>query len=149
MPTEIEKATAADVAVIAQVLGEIEEYYGGTNTPADPAQVRAALFGEHSAATVLLAREDNEVLGLAAIAMLWPAAGAESSLYLKELYVRSDVRRRGVGHALMTAARAEATAAGCGRLEWTADRDNPAAIAFYERLGFHPRGGKLFYRWEA
>lgn len=36
--------------------------------------------------------------------------------------------------------------AGCSRIEWTADTDNPAALAFYEALGAEPRKGKVFYR---
>jgi hypothetical protein len=42
----IEAATPADIPVISTVLGEIEAYYGGTNTPADQGQIRAALFGD-------------------------------------------------------------------------------------------------------
>lgn len=146
----IEHATEADTDVISVILGEVEAYYGGKNTPADRAQIRAALFTDPPAATVLLARDDHDaVLGLAAISRLWPAAGADTSLFLKELYVRDSARRRGVARALMAAVRAEATKTGCSRVEWTADRDNPPALALYEALGFHQDQGKAFYRWEA
>ncbi|SFF75033.1 Ribosomal protein S18 acetylase RimI [Actinacidiphila alni] len=143
----IERATADDTEAIASILGEIEAYYGGKDTPPDPAQVRQALFGPGPAATVLLAREGDTVLGLASISLLWPAAGAEASVYLKELFVREGARRRGVARQLMTAVRDEATALGCTRVEWTADRDNPAALAFYAGLGFTEHNGKAFYRW--
>jgi hypothetical protein len=33
-------------------------------------------------------------------------------------------------------------------VEWTADADNPAALAFYAALGAEPRDGKVFYRLE-
>jgi GNAT superfamily N-acetyltransferase len=145
----IEPATPSDTAVISAVLGEIEAYYGGANTPADQGQIRAALFAGLPAATLLLARNGEDVVGLASVSRLWPAAGAEASLYLKELYVRENARRRGVAAALMTAVREEATRLGCTRVEWTADRDNPPALALYEELGFKPRQGKIFYRWEA
>jgi GNAT superfamily N-acetyltransferase len=145
----IERATPADVEVISVVLGEIESYYGGKDVPGDQAQIRAALFGDRPVATVLLARDGGEVLGLAAYSFLWPAAGAESSVYLKELYVRAAVRRRGVARALLERLRAEATAAGCARVEWTADRGNPPALALYEGLGFEEHAGKAFYRWDA
>lgn len=143
----IERATDDDTEVIAVILGEIEAYYGGKDTPADQQQVRQALFGDNPAATVLLAREGDHVLGLASASLLWPAAGAESSLFLKELFVRENARRRGVARQLMTAVRAHATALGCTRVEWTADRDNPPALALYAALGFQEHGGKAFYRW--
>lgn len=146
---QIERATETDTETISVILGEVEAYYGGKDTPADKRQIHAALFGDHPAATVLLARESNDVLGLASYSLLWPAAGAESSLYLKELYVREAARRRGIARELMAAVRAEATAAGCPRVEWTADRDNPAALALYEALGFQQDRGKAFYRWKA
>ncbi len=37
---------------------------------------------------------------------------------------------------------------GCSRVEWTTDRDNGGAQAFYEALGFSVNAGKLFYRVE-
>ncbi|MDT0475619.1 GNAT family N-acetyltransferase [Streptomyces sp. DSM 41014] len=143
---EISKATAADVEVISETLGEIEAYYGGDEVPGDVTRIRAALFGDRPAATVLLAREGGGVLGLASYSLLWPAAGADTSLFLKELFVREPARRRGVARALMSALRDEAAALGCSRVEWQADADNPPALAFYEALGARPHRGKMFYR---
>jgi GNAT superfamily N-acetyltransferase len=145
----VDRATAADAKTISVLVGEIESHYGGKDVPGDIEQIRNALFGDRPAATVLLARDGDDVLGLASVSLLWPAAGAESSLYLKELYVRAHARRRGVARELMTAVRAEAVTAGCSRVEWTADRDNPQALALYEALGVQPHAGKLFYRWQA
>ncbi|MFJ7202293.1 GNAT family N-acetyltransferase [Streptomyces sp. NPDC098789] len=145
----IERATEADVDVISAILGEIEDYYGGSATPGDVHQIRAALFGVRPAATVLLAHDGEQVLGLASYSLLWPAAGADSSLYLKELYVREAARRRGVAGALMEALKVEAAVAGCSRVEWTADQDNPAALAFYRALGAERHHGKVFYRVES
>jgi GNAT superfamily N-acetyltransferase len=144
---KVDRATEQDVEVIAQILGEVESYYGGKEVPPPLDQIKNALFSARPAATVLLARNDDQALGLASFSLLWPAAGADSSLYLKELYVRSFARHRGVGRTLMTALREEATAAGCRRIEWTADRDNPDAVAFYSAMGFAPHAGKVFYRW--
>ncbi|MBT2468290.1 GNAT family N-acetyltransferase [Streptomyces sp. ISL-66] len=151
----IEQATERDVDVISVVLGEIAAYYGGKPTPGDPEQIRRALFGERPVATVLLARDGDGVLdardgdgvlGFASYTFLWPASGAGTSLFLKELYVRESARRRGVAGALMEGLKAAAVAAGCSRVEWTADTDNPPALEFYKALGAVPRDGKVFYR---
>nr|WP_063744369.1 GNAT family N-acetyltransferase [Streptomyces sp. SID8381] len=131
------------------MLGEVEAYYGGEKTPAAQDQIRAALFGPQPVATVLLARDENhadEVLGFASYSFLWPAAGADTSIYLKELYVREGHRRRGVAGQLMDAVREAGRAAGCSRLEWTADADNPPALDFYKALEVEPHDGKVFYR---
>ena len=146
MRLTIERATEGDAETIALILGEIERYYGGTYQVPDVKQVRQALFGPQPAATVLLARDDAQVVGLASMCFLWPAAGADTSLYLKELYVRETHRLRGVARELMDAVHSEARSAGCSRVEWTADRDNPPAVALYTALGVDPHEGKIFYR---
>jgi GNAT superfamily N-acetyltransferase len=146
MGLQIKRATEADTDTIAEILGEVEEYYGGENSPPPAADIAAALFGAAPAAVVLLARDGDDTVGLAAVSRLWPAAGADVSLYLKELFVRASARRRGVARALMAAVHDEARAAGCARVVWTADRDNPVALSLYEGLGVAPHEGKVFYR---
>ncbi|MGW9029916.1 N-acetyltransferase family protein [Streptomyces sp. NPDC055722] len=142
----IQAATEADTELLAQMLGEVEAYYGGPDTPADPHQIRAALFGDCPVATVLIARDGDDVLGFASYSFLWPAAGADTSIYLKELFVREQHRRGGVARQLMEAVRDAGRAAGCSRMEWTADADNPLALDFYMALGVEPREDKPFYR---
>ncbi|MGW2769172.1 N-acetyltransferase family protein [Streptomyces sp. NPDC001275] len=142
-------ATEADVRDLSRMLGEVEAYYGGQPVPGDPEQIRTALLGPSPAATVLIARgDDGEPLGFASYSRLWPAAGAEVSLYLKELFVREPYRRRGVGAELMDAVQAAAAGLGCSRLEWTADTDNATALAFYEARGARRNDGKVMYRVE-
>ncbi|MFJ1585510.1 GNAT family N-acetyltransferase [Streptomyces sp. NPDC088197] len=143
---QISEATEADTDEISVILGEIEHYYGGEPTAADPEQIRRALFSSRPAATVLLARNDGNVVGLASYTFLWPAAGADTSLYLKELYVRESAQRRGVGRALLAELKRIAAESACSRIEWTADTDNPPALAFYEALGVEQKAGKVFYR---
>ena len=52
------------------------------------------------------------------------------------LVVDPDVRGRGIGRALMTAAERWASARGCVLLEVTSNRKRTDAHAFYERLGY-------------
>ncbi|WP_328665272.1 GNAT family N-acetyltransferase [Streptomyces sp. NBC_00322] len=61
-------------------------------------------------------------------------------------YGRESARRRGVARAFTAALKEAAVAAGCSRIEWTADTDNPPALALYEALGVEHHKGKVFYR---
>ncbi|MGA5135537.1 GNAT family N-acetyltransferase [Streptomyces olivoreticuli] len=144
----IDQAAEHDADVIARLIGEIEAYYGEPESPSDPAGIRERLFGRRPVATVLLARDGDRVLGMASSSLLWPAAGADASLYLKELFVREPARRRDVATALMDHVRQAASTAGCARVEWTADQDNPTAATFYAALGAQIHNGKTFYRLE-
>lgn len=57
------------------------------------------------------------------------------TLVLKELYVDSGHRGRGVGRLLLAALAQSALRLGCGRLRWDVLHDNLAAERFYQRLG--------------
>lgn len=147
---EIRPAEPADTEVIVSLIEEIERYYGSSSVQPvaeREAQVKLALFAERPMAHVLLARDRDEVVGLAAYTFLWPAAGSTSSLFLKELYVRESGRRKRIGSQLMAKIqRIAAEQPGCSRVEWTADRDNATARQFYRKLGFEEFSGKVVYR---
>ncbi|MGW3308290.1 N-acetyltransferase family protein [Streptomyces sp. NPDC001073] len=146
---KIVTATVADIEVLSRMIGEVEAYYGGEYVAGNTETIRAALFGPlPPAATVLIARDNDEALGFASYSSLWPAAGADVSFYLKELFVREQHRRRGVGGHLLDAVEAATAAAGWSRLEWTGDADNPAALGFYKARGARQHRGKIVYRAE-
>jgi len=60
--------------------------------------------------------------------------------WINYLAVAPAVRRQGVGRALMVAAEQLLRAAGCPKINLQVRPDNPAVIAFYERLGFAVEG---------
>ncbi|GAA1044808.1 cyclophane-containing RiPP N-acetyltransferase HaaN [Streptomyces murinus] len=153
MTATIRPAEKRDVPALAELIEEIERFYGAADTDIQPlderlAQVEEALFGSPPLAAALLVEDDaGDLAGLAAYSFLWPAAGSSHSLFLKELYVRDSLRRAGIGARLMEELRALAAARpGCSRLEWMTDRDNPGARAFYRSLGFAEYEGKIVYR---
>ncbi|MFF4448172.1 cyclophane-containing RiPP N-acetyltransferase HaaN [Streptomyces sp. NPDC001502] len=151
MTVTIRPADRRDVMAVAELIEEIERFYGSTEIqPLDErrSQVEEALFGSPPLASALLVQDEaGDLVGLAVYSFLWPAAGSSHSLFLKELYVRSTLRRHGIGARLMDELRALATARpGCGRVEWMTDRDNLDARAFYRSLGFAEFEGKIVYR---
>lgn len=146
----IRPAAPGDAVAIADLIEEIERYYGGP--PGEPlderrSQVRNALFSPEPLARVVVAEDDGSVVGLAAYSYLWPAAGATHSIFLKELFVREGARRTGIASSLFREIYREATARDdCSRVEWLADRDNDLARTFYENLGVPELGDKIVYR---
>ncbi|MFI2374136.1 cyclophane-containing RiPP N-acetyltransferase HaaN [Streptomyces sp. NPDC018964] len=154
MTVTIRPADKRDVEALAELIEEIERFYGSTGIqPLEErrTQVEEALFGSPPLASALVVEDAaGELAGLAAYSFLWPAAGSSHSLFLKELYVRDTLRRQGVGSRLMNELRALAAARpGCSRVEWMTDRDNPHARAFYRTLGFTEFDGKIVYRVDA
>ena len=148
----VSPAESRDAAAIAALLEDLGRFYGATES--DPlgrriGQINEAIFTSPPAAYALLARDGDQVAGLAAYSFLWPAVGATRSLYLKELYVPDAYRRQGVGKLLMGAIFETADTLGCSRVEWTTDAGNTAAQAFYAKLGLPAYPSKIFYRVEA
>lgn len=142
-------AKPGDEEQIADLLGELDLYYGDTPEGTGDertALVRAVLFGDPPAVRALLAWDGPRLAGFASWSLLWPAAGLTTSLYLKEFYVADAYRRSGTGRLLMDGLHRIAAERGCSRVEWTTDDGNAGALAFYEALGAKPLPSKVFYR---
>jgi GNAT superfamily N-acetyltransferase len=147
----IKPAEASDSSAIADLLEEMDRFYGSTEF--DPLEERisaimAMLFGEPPVAHALLCHDGSEVVGLASYSFLWPAKGLTCSLFLKELYVRQARRGQGVGKLLMQEIGRIAVAKECSRVEWMTELDNTDAQGFYATLDASPHSGKVFYRLE-
>ncbi|WP_342211068.1 MULTISPECIES: GNAT family N-acetyltransferase [unclassified Streptomyces] len=92
MTVTIRPAHPDDVPALADLIEEIERFYGGTALqplPERRTQTKEALFGPQPLAHALVAAtDDGRLAGLAAYSFLWPARGTTHALFLKELYVR-------------------------------------------------------------
>ena len=99
---------------------------------------RAGLFGVRPAAEAMLAEQDGEAVGY----MLWFTTFstflARPGVWLEDLFVRPELRGRGVGRALLARLAALAVERDCGRMEWTVLDWNEPAQEFYRRLGATP-----------
>lgn len=97
----------------------------------------------HSPTADVLAAVDAG--GLLGKAVVFYRAGVDIAR-LYSIAVAERARGRGVAKALLVAVEAGARRRHCVRLRLEVRKDNVAAIALYERLGFHRFGEKLgFY----
>ena len=91
-----------------------------------------------ASATVLAAADAGGLLGKAVV--FYRAGSDIARLY--SIAVAERARGRGVAKALLAAVEAAARRRHCARLRLEVRTDNAAAIALYERLGFHRFGEK-------
>ena len=109
-------------------------------------RLRETLFGIKPAADVLLAHWDGECAGFAVFFATYSTFLAQPGLYLEDLYVKPNLRGKGIGLELLKRLATIATQRGCGRLEWgVLDWDRPA-IQFYKKLGAVPLDDWTKYR---
>lgn len=94
-----------------------------------------AFFGAHSVAGALLARCDGDLAGYAIYFFTFSSFVGRPGIWLEDVYVRPDFRRRGIGRKLIEAVAQIGAERNCGRFEWTALNWNERALDFYNKLG--------------
>ncbi|MFJ5556965.1 GNAT family N-acetyltransferase [Streptomyces sp. NPDC093250] len=134
----IRAATVADVPEIRSMIRELAAYErAAEQARATEEQLRTALFGEHPAARVLIA-EDDDTGAIAGFALWFPRFSTWTGtrgMHLEDLYVRPHTRGAGHGRDLLAALAQICRESGFERFEWVVLDWNEPAIAFYESLG--------------
>jgi GNAT superfamily N-acetyltransferase len=144
-------AEGSDEVALAALFHAVDLHYWGAAAPSGEAMaehVRRNILAARSC-EIAIAELDGKPVGLATFAVLFPAPGPAGQLYMKDLFALAEARGRGVGQALMAFLAKLALERGCSRFDWTAETDNPEALAFYDRLGARRVEEKIYYRLEA
>ncbi len=135
----IRPATAEDVAVILELVRGLADYERLSHlVSATEDGVRDALFAEHPGAEVVLAFEGEMAVGFAVYFHNFSTFLGCKGLWLEDLFVKPQHRRRGYGKALLLHVARIAQERGCGRFEWAALDWNTPAWEFYRALGAVP-----------
>ncbi|HUI81495.1 MAG TPA: GNAT family N-acetyltransferase [Bryobacteraceae bacterium] len=134
---EIRRATEADLPEILSMIRALAEYENAAPgaVTATEAQLRESLFGPHPGAEALIASSGGVVAGWALFFHNFSTWRARRGMYLEDLYVKPEMRRRGIGLALLRELSRIALERGCPRLDWLVIDWNQPAIAFYKSLG--------------
>lgn len=132
----IRRATVRDVPTILELIRGLADYEKlSGEVEATAARLRRHGFGPRRYFETLLCERDGAAVGFALYFYTYSTFLARPTLYLEDLFVRPDERRRGAGKALLSALAALALKRGCGRMEWAVLDWNTPSIKFYETLG--------------
>jgi GNAT superfamily N-acetyltransferase len=143
----VRPAGADDAAQLAELFHVLFVHYWGDAAP-DPTEMARHVSRDvlPSGCEIAIAERDGRAVGLATFAVLYPGPGLGGEVTMKDLFVRDEARGTGAGRALLQYLARVALTRGCLRLDWTAETDNPAALAFYDRLGARRVTEKVYYR---
>ena len=94
-----------------------------------------SLFSPQPPAAALLARCDGQVAGYAIYFFTFSSFIGRAGIWLEDVYVRPEFRKRGLGRGLIEAVAKIGVERNCGRFEWTALNWNEGALNFYRDLG--------------
>jgi len=143
----VRPAEKRDVGVIMGFIKELAEYEGlAHEVVADEVSLERSLFGEHPVAEALIAEFETTPIGFALYFPTFSTFVGRPGLYLEDLYVRPNMRGKGVGTLLLQHVARLARGRGCGRLEWSVLNWNQPAIRFYEALGARAMDDWTVYR---
>jgi ribosomal protein S18 acetylase RimI-like enzyme len=137
MPIRVRHAAEADLPVLVgllQVLFAVEPDFRP-----DPERQRrglAALLLEPERRVVLVAEGDGEVVGMATGQLVVSTAEGGAACLVEDLVVAEGWRGRGIGGRLLDEVASWSTARGATRLQLVTDRENEAALRFYDRRGW-------------
>jgi GNAT superfamily N-acetyltransferase len=143
----IRPTTESDVPLILQFIRDLAEYEKLPHeVVATEATLRAELFGTKPAAECVIAEYDGEAVGFALYFHNFSSFVGRRGLYLEDLYVKPELRGKGIGKALLIHLAQLAKARNCGRFEWSVLDWNEPSINFYLSLGAQPMNEWTVYR---
>lgn len=150
MTLSIRAATPEDVATIfhfSQLLSEYEKLsHEMVGTQSD---LHQALFGDRPYVEAFVAQwddqqgddqqgddqQDGKVVASATYFYNFSTFLMKPGIYLEDLFVLPDYRRKGIATALLKHLAQHAVVQGCGRCEWSVLDWNEDAIAVYKKMG--------------
>jgi len=143
----VRPAAPGDVSLVADLIRALADYeHLSHELHLDEARLRDHLFGEPRYVEVLIGELDGVAVGYALYFHTYSTFLTKPGIWLEDLFVRPECRRRGVGRALLARLAAVAADRGCGRLEWSVLDWNTPAIEFYRSIGAGPVDGWTTYR---
>lgn len=138
MPLEltIRPATDADVPVLFELVLALAEYEKLSHAvTGNPEALGEHLFGSNFYVEALLAEYAGQAAGFALFFHNYSTFLTQPGIYLEDLFVLPEFRRKGIGKAIFAQLAQLAIARDCGYLEWSVLDWNELAIAFYRRMG--------------
>ena len=136
METVIRKATAADAALILEFIRALAAFERAPNavTATEEGLLRDG-FGPNPFYYCLIAEHNGRPAGFAFYFFNYSTWVGRPGIYVEDLFVLPEFRRRGIGKVLLKQVAAIALEHGCQRLQWEVLDWNTPAIDFYRAMG--------------
>jgi GNAT superfamily N-acetyltransferase len=143
----IRPAMRADIPLVLSFIRELADYERLSHlVTASEQALEDSLFGAQPGAEVMLAFDGDIPAGFAVFLYNFSTFLGRRGLWLEDLYVKPQFRRKGCGRALLLHVARIAHERGCGRFEWAALDWNTPAIDFYRSLGAVPLDDWTIFR---
>ncbi|HHV74671.1 GNAT family N-acetyltransferase [Thermoanaerobacterium sp. R66] len=149
--TKLEKfklrfARKKDVALVLSFIKELAEYENMLHeVVATEKLLKESLF-DRKVAEVIIGEYEDKPVGFALFFYNFSTFLGRPGIYLEDLYIKPEMRGKGLGKIMLSFLAKLAVERNCGRLEWSCLDWNEPSIKFYKRLGAVPMDEWTVYR---
>ncbi|MFN5854318.1 MAG: GNAT family N-acetyltransferase [Pseudanabaenaceae cyanobacterium] len=143
MKFNLRLAESEDVPAIFGLIQSLAQYENLAHlVTGSPAALHEDLFGSNSCIECLVAESTvhegqpvPQIIGFALFFTNYSTFLTRRGIYLEDLFVLPQYRRKGIGKAMISKVAEIALDRRCGRFEWAVLDWNTPAINFYQQLG--------------
>jgi GNAT superfamily N-acetyltransferase len=129
-------ATENDTPLILDFIKQLAAYEKMVNeVTANIDTLRLSLFGHHKVAEVILAEYKELPVAFTLFFHNFSTFLGKPGLYIEDLFVKPEMRGKGIGTTMLCFLARLALDRNCGRMEWWVLDWNSSAIRFYEKIG--------------
>ena len=135
----IRPATEDEAPLILSLIKGLAEYEKlAHEVVATEELLRETLFGARLVAEVILGYFDGEPVSFALFFHNFSTFLGRPGIYLEDLFVKPEMRGKGIGRVMLAYVAQLAKERQCGRLEWSVLDWNEPALKFYKSIGAVP-----------
>lgn len=139
-------ASEADIPLILSFIKELAAYEVMLDEVVATEEVlRESLF-ERKAAEVIIGEYGGQPVSFALFFHNFSTFLGKPGIYLEDLYVRSELRGKGIGKIMLAYLAKLTLERNCGRLEWWCLDWNESSVEFYKQMGAVPMDEWTVYR---
>jgi GNAT superfamily N-acetyltransferase len=131
-------ATEDDVPIILNFIKELAAYEKLSNEVAATEELLKDSLFVRKAAEVIIGELNGKPVSFALFFHNFSTFLGKPGIYLEDLYVKSELRGKGLGRLMLSFLAKLAIKRDCGRLEWSCLDWNEPSVEFYKQLGAVP-----------
>ncbi|GAB5523026.1 MAG: GNAT family N-acetyltransferase [Roseivirga sp.] len=133
---ELRQATPEDIDLLCEMIMEIAAYLGQQSfVKTSKTELLNAGFGENPLFEAIIAEYEGTTAGYVSYTINYSIWLGVSYINIDDVFVKAAFRGKKIGQALMQEIRKLSKEKGIQRVKWEVEKENTAAIRFYEKLG--------------
>lgn len=139
-------AEESDVPIILEFIKELAKYENMADEVVATEEILMDSLFERYDAEVILGEYENKPVAFALFFRNFSTFLGRAGIYLEDIYVKPEMRGKGVGSIMLAFLAKIAVDRKCSRLEWQCLDWNEPAIGFYKQIGALPMDEWTGYR---